>query len=211
MTAFFMLSYLAIAIWPATGNKVLGKANEKPEFSMFTRLSIMFGAGISIGMLTYSIAKPIIHFAYNPYTTMENTTGITENNVRNAYQWALINYAHTLCACCGIVRKFMGYLSYARALPRSIRLGLELFFGSAMSGWAGHIADIAAILATLIGLGVTIACGVYEFASGIFIITGIAWMIDESGGSSLRAQLFGLIIIIGTSCVFAISGLVRSK
>ncbi len=72
--AFFMLSCLAIAICPATANKVLGKANEKPEFPMFTWLSMMYGAGISIGILTYSIAKPIIHFACNPYTIMGNTT-----------------------------------------------------------------------------------------------------------------------------------------
>ena len=78
-----------------------------------------------------------------------------------------------------------------------------------MSGWAGHIVDIAAILATLIGLGVTIGYGVSQFASGIFNITGITWIIDESGGPSLKAQMFGLIIIIGASCVSAMSGLKR--
>ncbi len=64
--------------------------------------------------------------------------------------------------------------------------------------------------ATLIGLVVTISRGVYQFASGIFNINGIAWMIYESGGSSFRAKLFGLIIIIiGTSCVSTMSGLKR--
>ena len=206
-----MLSCLVIAICPATGKKVLGKANQKPEFSMFTWLSITYGAGISIGMLTYSIAKPIIHFAFNPYTTVENTTGFTENNVRNAYKWALMHYGHTPWACYVIVRISLGYLRYARALPLSIRSGMERFFGSAMSGWAGHIADIAAILATLIGLEVTVACGVYQFASGVFNITGITRLIDESNGSSFRPQLFGLIIIIGTSCVSAMSGLKRGN
>lgn len=208
-TAFFMLSCLALAIWPATGNKVLGKANEKPEFSMFTWLSMMFGAGIGIGMLTYSTAEPIFHFAYNPDTIMGNSTGLNADNVRNAYKWSLMHYGLTPWACYGIVGISLGYLSYARALPLTIRSGLEPLFGSAMSGWAGHIVDIAAILATLIGLGVTIGYGVSQFASGIFNITGITWIIDESGGPSLKAQMFGLIIIIGASCVSAMSGLKR--
>ena len=151
---------------------------------------MIFGAGISIGVLTYTIAKPIIHFAYNPSTVMENTTILTENNVRNAYKWALLHYGHTQWACCGIVGISLGYLSYARALPLSVRSRLERFFGSAMSGWAGHITDIGAILATLIVLGATIACGVYQFAFGIFNIDGIARVIDESNGSSFSGTTF---------------------
>jgi choline-glycine betaine transporter len=68
VTAFFTLTCIVIAIWPKTGKIVLGAADAKPEFSMFTWLSMMFGAGIGIGMLTYSTAEPIFHFANNPET-----------------------------------------------------------------------------------------------------------------------------------------------
>ena len=47
-TAFFGVACLGVAIWPKTGKLVLGKAGDTPEFSMFTWLSMMFGAGIGI-------------------------------------------------------------------------------------------------------------------------------------------------------------------
>jgi choline-glycine betaine transporter len=57
VTAFYTVVCLALGIWPRTAHVKLGKPDEKPEFSMFTWLSMMFGAGIGIGMLTYSTAN----------------------------------------------------------------------------------------------------------------------------------------------------------
>jgi choline-glycine betaine transporter len=78
-----------------------------------------------------------------------------------------------------------------------------------MSGALGHLVDIAAILATLIGLGVTIGYGVSQFASGLFNISGMQWIVDEAGKPTLMAQVMGLIIIVGASCLSALSGLQR--
>ncbi|MBT6318843.1 MAG: BCCT family transporter, partial [Porticoccaceae bacterium] len=209
VTAFFTLSCLLLALWPRTGKVVLGQEGEKPEFSMFTWLSMMFGAGIGIGMLTYSTAEPIFHFASNPDTIQGFSTGLDENNVRNAYKWALLHYGFTPWACYGVVGISLGYLSYGRGLPLTIRTGLQPLFGRAMSGWLGHLVDIAAILATLIGLGVTIGYGVSQFASGIFNISAMDWIVDEAGKPTLAAQITGLVIIVTASCLSALSGLQR--
>ena len=99
VTAFFTLACLFLALWPRTGKVVLGVAGEKPEFSMFTWLSMMFGAGIGVGMLTYSTAEPIFHFASNPDTIQGLSTGMDAYNVRNAYKWALLHYGLTTWAC----------------------------------------------------------------------------------------------------------------
>jgi len=98
---------------------------------------------------------------------------------------------------------------YSRGLPLTIRTGLQPLFGSSMSGALGHLVDIAAILATLIGLGVTIGYGVSQFASGMFNISGMQWIVDEAGKPTLGAQVMGLIIIVGASCLSALSGLQR--
>ena len=209
VTAFFTLSCLLLALWPRTGKVVLGQEGEKPEFSMFTWLSMMFGAGIGIGMLTYSTAEPIFHFASNPDTIQGFSTGLDENNVRNAYKWALLHYGFTPWACYGVVGISLGYLSYGRGLPLTIRTGLQPLFGRAMSGWLGHLVDIAAILATLIGLGVTIGYGVSQFASGIFNVSAMDWIVDEAGKPTLAAQITGLVIIVTASCLSALSGLQR--
>ena len=168
---------------------------------------MMFGAGIGIGMLTYSTAEPIFHFAANPDTIRGISTPLDADNVRNAYKWALLHYGLTPWACYGVIGISLGYLSYARGLPLTIRSGLQPLFGSAMSGWAGNLVDIAAILATLIGLGVTIGYGVSQFASGIFNISGLQWIVDDAGKPTLVAQVVGLAVIVSASCVSAMSGL----
>ena len=209
VTAFFTLACLFLALWPRTGKVVLGVAGEEPEFSMFTWLSMMFGAGIGVGMLTYSTAEPIFHFASNPDTIQGLSTGLDADNVRNAYKWALLHYGLTPWACYGVVGISLGYLCYSRGLPLTIRTGLQPLFGSSMSGALGHLVDIAAILATLIGLGVTIGYGVSQFASGMFNISGMQWIVDGAGKPTLAAQITGLVIIVGASCLSALSGLQR--
>jgi len=207
VTAFYTVVCLALAIWPRTAHVKLGRPDEKPEFSMFTWLSMMFGAGIGIGMLTYSTAEPIFHFANNPDTIKGITAGLDENNVRNAYKWAMLHYGFTPWACYGVVGISLGYLSYNRGLPLTIRSALQPLFGRAMSGPAGHVVDIVAILATVVGLSVTIGYGVSQFASGLFNISGAQWLVGEGGKPTLLGQLFGLTLIIGASCLSAMSGL----
>lgn len=209
VTAFYTIVCLGLGLWPRTAHVKLGKPDELPEFNMFTWLSMMFGAGIGIGMLTYSTAEPIFHFANNPDTIKGITDGLDENNVRNAYKWAMLHYGLTPWACYGVVGMSLGYLSYNRGLPLTIRSALQPLFGRSMSGGAGHIVDIVAILATIVGLSVTIGYGVSQFASGLFNISGAAWLVGDGGAPTLLAQLIGLTLIVSASCLSAMSGLKR--
>ena len=209
VTAFYTLVCFGLCIWPRTAYVKLGRPDETPEFSTFSWLSMIFGAGIGIGMLTYSTAEPITHFANSPDTIRGLSDGLDINNVRNAYKWAMLHYGLTAWACFGVVGLSLGYLSYNRQLPLTIRSGLEPLFGQTMSGTIGNVVDIVAILATIVGLGVTIGFGVSQFASGLFNITGASWLIDNAGKPTLMAQLFGLTLIVCASCLSALSGLKR--
>ena len=209
VTTFFTTTCLALALWPCTGRLVLGQPGDTPEFSQFTWLSMMFGAGIGIGMLTYSTAEPIFHFATNPETIQGTSTPLDADNVRNAYKWALLHYGLTPWACYGIIGIALGYLRYAKGMPLTIRSGLQPLFGSSLSGWLGHLVDIAAILATLIGLGVTIGYGVSQFSAGLFNISGLSFLVNDSGQPTLSAQITGLVLIVSASCLSALSGIQR--
>jgi choline-glycine betaine transporter len=103
----------------------------------------------------------------------------------------------------------LGYLSYAKGLPLTIRSGLQPLFGKSLSGWVGHGVDIAAILATLIGLGVTIGYGVSQFAAGLYNISAFEALVDAAGKPTLAAQVLGLVLIVCASCLSAMSGIQR--
>ena len=55
--AFYVIVCLVIAIYPKWGKTKLGTADGEPEFSNFSWFSMMFGAGIGIGMLGYERAN----------------------------------------------------------------------------------------------------------------------------------------------------------
>ncbi len=206
VTFFFVLVCFGLALWPKSGRTKLGRADDKPDFSNFSWFSMMFGAGIGVGMLTYSTAEPIFHFANNPDVIKGLVEAKSEENVRLAYKWATFHYAFTPWACYGIVGMALAYFSYNRGLPLTIRSGLVPLFGKHLSGPLGHIVDIVAILATIVGVGVTIGYGVSQFASGLFNITGAEWIISDAGKPTLMAQLVALVIIMLASIVSAISG-----
>jgi len=206
VTAFYAVVCLGVAIWPRTGRVRLGTADEKPEFSNFSWFSMMFGAGIGVGMLTYSTAEPIFHFANNPDVIMGLTTAQDADNVRAAYKWAALHYGLTPWACYGIVGMALGYFGYNRKLPLSFRSSLKPLFGRMMEGLLGDVVDIVAILATVIGVSVTIGYGVSQFASGVYNITGFDWISAPSGKPTLAAQLLALVIIISASVLSAVSG-----
>ena len=206
ITFFFVLVCLGLAILPKSGTVRLGDIDEKPEFSNFSWFSMMFGAGIGVGMMTYSTAEPIFHFANNPDVIKGLVESQSVENVRYAYKWAAFHYALTPWACYGIVGLSLGYFAYNKGLPLTIRSGLFPIFGNRLNGTFGHVVDVVAIIATISGVGVTIGFGVSQFAAGIFNISGAEWISDSNGKPTLNAQLIALIIIMLASTLSAVSG-----
>ncbi len=68
--AFYVVVCVFIALYPPFGKVKLGPPDGKPEFSDFSWFSMMFGAGIGIGMLGYAAAEPIWHLGNNPEIIM---------------------------------------------------------------------------------------------------------------------------------------------
>ena len=203
---FYLLVCLLLAVWPKTGRVKLGKVGEKPEFSNFSWFSMMFGAGLGVGMLTYAVAEPVIHFKYNPEVIKGTATSLAEDNVRPAMKWAFYHYALTPWGMYGILGMVTAYFAYNRGYPLSMRSGLRPIFGKALSGWLGHFVDIAAIIATISGVGYTIGLGVKQFAFGLHNLTGIDAILGGGTEPGVMALLFCLTIIILSSMMSAISG-----
>jgi choline-glycine betaine transporter len=54
--AFFLL---VLAILPQTGKRLMGTPGEKPKFSNFSWFSMMFGAGLGVGLMVFATAEPL--------------------------------------------------------------------------------------------------------------------------------------------------------
>ena len=203
--AFFVVVCVILALWPAAGRLNLGLEGEKPEFNNFSWFSMMFGAGIGVGMLTWAVAEPVSHFGSNPQTIMGLTTGGAEDNIRSAYQWSFLHWGFSAWACYAIFGLSLAFFSYRRGLPLTIRSGLTPLFGKALAGTLGHIIDVVAVVATILGVAQTLGFGVDKFVAGLGRI-GIGGLADAEGAATTTGIVVALLVIMGLSTLSALSG-----
>lgn len=208
--AFFVIVCLLLAIWPASGRLKLGHSEDMPEFSNFSWFSMMFGAGIGIGMLTFATAEPMYHFASNPSTITGETTGSTADNVRAAYVWSFTHWGLAAWASYAIVGLSLGYFAYRRDLPLTIRSALAPLFGRSLSGGLGHTVDVVAVVATVLGVSQTLGFGVEQFVAGLSRIGFGDWLYTATADGGQKVSTLGivaaLVVIMGASTLSALSG-----
>jgi len=86
---------LLTSLWLAFsryGNIKLGRDNDSPEFSTISWLTMMFAAGMGVGLLFYGSAEPISHFLFLvDYTRQEQAA--SEALLLTYFHWGLHAWA----------------------------------------------------------------------------------------------------------------------
>ena len=184
LVASLIMVCAILALLPQTGKLRIGEPGEKAEFSRFSWFSMLFGAGIGIGMLTYSTGEPLAHFANNPDIIRGTIEGGSAEAVRSAYMWTFLHWGFGAWCTYALVGLAIGYVAHRRGLPLTIRSSLAPLFGERMSGPAGHLVDIVAVVATILGVAVTMGLGVQQFVAGLHRIGLGDWLMmpTEEGG-----------------------------
>jgi choline/glycine/proline betaine transport protein len=162
------------------GNIRLGDDDERPEFGYFSWFSMLFGAGMGIGLVFWSIAEPIYHFQGNPF--IGDGMSIAAETPRAAqvamrltfFHWGLHPWAIYV-----IVGLALAYFAYRRKLPLTIRSSLYPLIGERIYGPIGHAADILAIFGTVFGVATSLGLGVQQMATGLYELTGVGFFVTE--------------------------------
>ncbi|ASR38836.1 choline transporter [Prauserella marina] len=148
------------------GDIKLGPDEEPPEFGMKTWFSMLFAAGMGIGLVFWGVAEPLNHFAGIP----NRATGIEAGTEEGAHQSILQTFLHWGLhpwAIYVVVGVAVAYAIHRKKRPVSIRYALESLLGRRVKGWVGDIIDIAAIVGTLFGVATSLGLGVMQVASGL--------------------------------------------
>lgn len=206
LLAAFVITSLSLAIWPAAAKLKLGQPDDEPEFSRFSWYSMMFSAGIGVGMLTWAIAEPVTHFGNSPEVIQGLATAGAADNLRNAYKWSFLNWGISTWACYVVVGLSMAYFAYRRGLPLTVRSSLTPIFGKAMSGGLGNVVDIVAVVATILGAAQALGYGVEQFVSGLHRIGLGDWLLNDKGQASPPAIIMAISLITVATIASAFSG-----
>ncbi|WP_372571647.1 BCCT family transporter [Ruegeria jejuensis] len=207
---FFFLA--AVAIIPSTGKRIMGRPGEGKEFSDFSWFSMMFGAGLGVGLMVFATAEPLGLWGSNPVIVAGGVEPNSEEALKSGYRYVFAHYGFHAWAIYVVTGLSLAYYAYTRDMPLTIRSALTPLFGSAMNGVLGHIVDVLGVIATILGVSVTIGYGVSQFIDGLYAITGMEWMMNMTGDAPAPGKvglIAGLIVIMGLSILSAVSGVGR--
>ena len=209
----FIFFLLAIAIWPSSGKRVMGRPGEQTEFTTFSWFAMMFGAGLGVGLMVFATAEPLGLWGSNPVTVAGGATPNTEEALQSAYRYTFAHYGFHAWAIYVVTGLSLAYYAFTRDMPLTIRSALTPLFGRLLNGPLGHIVDIVGVVATILGVSVTIGFGVSQLVDGVYSITGQEWLMqaqeDGPPKPSTVGLLAALITIMFLSTLSAVSGVGR--
>ena len=211
IVGFFVFFLLAVAVLPS-GRRVMGTPGESPEFSNFSWFSMMFGAGLGVGLMVFATAEPLGLWGSNPVVVAGEVAGNTEDAVQSAYRYTFAHYGFHAWAIYVVTGLSLAYYAYTRGMPLTIRSALTPLFGGLMNGFLGHVVDVLGVVATILGVSVTIGFGVSQFIDGVYAITGMEWIMNMGGDVPTPSKvglIAGLVAIMGLSIISAVSGVGR--
>ncbi|WP_116474163.1 BCCT family transporter [Zobellella maritima] len=206
--SLFLIFCLFMALSPL-GKIKLGQDQERPEFSNFSWFAMMFGAGMGIGLMFYSIGEPMYHFAGNPEVIKGAVSAKTAETVESSMRFTFLHWGLHAWGIYVSVGLAMAYFAYRQNLPLTIRSALTPLFGERLNGSLGHTIDIIAVVATVLGISTTVGTGVLQLVSGFESVSGAAWLLNDEGQPTGSAMALALLLVMGLSTLSAMTGVGR--
>lgn len=163
--ALIFCIYLAASRY---GDIRLGQQTEKPQYSLFSWIGMLFSAGIGIGLVYWGTAEPLYHYMAPPLGQPE-----TIDAAKQAMSISFLHWGLHAWAIYTIVALALAYFHFRRGLPLSIRSTLYPILGEKIYGRWGHTVDILAVFGTMFGVVTSLGLGVMQINSGLENLFGI--------------------------------------
>ncbi|TXH79433.1 BCCT family transporter [Thauera aminoaromatica] len=174
----FVVVMLGLAVSPL-GKVRLGGTEATPDYTYLGWFSMLFAAGMGIGLMFFGVSEPLSHFGSafggtaveggvrTDWAPLGAAAGDAATATRlgmaaTIYHWALHPWAIYATIALGLA-----LFSFNKGLPLTIRSVFYPLLGERIWGWPGHIIDILAVLATLFGLATSLGYGASQASSGL--------------------------------------------
>jgi len=191
--AIILLTVLYVG-FSSFGEIRLGPDHCKPDFSLPSWLSMLFAAGMGIGLMFFGVAEPVMHFLAPPTATIGTSEAVREAMKMTFFHWGL--HAWAIYAVVGLI---LAYFSFRLNLPLTLRSALYPMIGDRIYGWAGHTVDILAVVSTVFGIATSLGLGAAQINSGLNYL----FQLEES----VSVQIYLMIGIIAVAIVSVATGL----
>jgi len=198
----FVVFVVALAV-SKYGEIRLGGVHATPEFSDFSWVSMLFSAGMGIGLMFWSVAEPIVHFSEPP-----GLFGVTSESPAAAESALAVTFFHWGIhpwAIYSLVALGLAFFSFNRGLPLTFRSIFWPLLGERIYGWPGHLIDILSVLATLFGLSTSLGLGVGQVNAGLHYLSQS--YLPTTIPSATWVQVVLIVGITGIATLSVVAGL----
>lgn len=162
---FFFVIFLGLSRY---GDIRLGPDHATPDYSLVTWLSMLFAAGMGIGLMFFGVAEPLMHYLSPPTAQTGTVEAVQEAMKMTFFHWGL--HAWAIYA---IVALVLAYFSYRHNLPLTLRSALYPLIGEKIYQWPGHLVDVFAVVSTVFGVATSLGLGASQVNAGFGYLFGI--------------------------------------
>ncbi|WP_448854162.1 BCCT family transporter [Corynebacterium frankenforstense] len=147
----------------------LGTDDEEPEFSRFSWVAMMFGAGIGVGIFFFGPSEPLAYYLSPPPHTVDPETpeALHQAMAQSHFHWAVAAWA-----LYALVGGALAYSSYRRGRPALLSSAFRSLLGPRANGVLGRVIDMLAIFATVFGTAATLGLSAIQIGQGVEIVSG---------------------------------------
>lgn len=193
-------AFVVFALWMGLGRYGdirLGADDDEPEFSRGAWFSMLFAAGMGVGLVFWGVAEPLDHYV-NPKPGVTGTDSLlAQIGLAQTYvHWGI--HAWAVYAVIGLG---LGYAIHRKGRPVSIRWALEPLLGDRVKGRLGDVIDVAAIVGGTVGIATSLGLGVLQMSGGIERI-GLAEV-------TIPLQMVVVAVLTLVAALTVVSGLAR--
>lgn len=181
----FVLLCLVLIFTPL-GKVRIGGKEAIPDYTYMGWFSMLFAAGMGIGLMFYGVAEPLGHFsaafdgiaigetgARTDWAPLGGAEGDAREAVRLGMAATIFHWGLHPWAIYAIVALALAIFAYNKGLPLSVRSIFYPLLGERIWGWPGHVIDILAVFATMFGLVTSLGLGAQQAGAGMNLLFGI--------------------------------------
>ncbi|MDM5227307.1 BCCT family transporter [Cytobacillus sp. NJ13] len=166
--ALFFVIFSVYILFSKYGSIRLGKETDKPDFNTGSWLAMLFGAGMGVGIVYWSVAEPVTHYVKPPYGE-----GFTAEAANTAMKYTFFHWGLDPWAIYTVIGLALAFFQYKKKLPAAISSAFYPVLGDRIYGPIGKTIDILSIFATVFGIATSLGLGAMQVTAGMHHIFGV--------------------------------------
>ncbi|ATW26129.1 BCCT family transporter [Candidatus Formimonas warabiya] len=201
MWEFVVFGCLVFLAWLALGRygKVkLGRPEDKPDFSVFTWVAMMFCGGTGGGLVYWSLNEPIYYLQYPPFWLEP----FSPQSAQYALAYGIFHWGFSAWATFAVAAVAFAYMYYVRRRPYLYpSYACRGILGSVVDGWVGKLIDAVVVIGLVGGMATALGFIVPMISK----VSADFFGIPETTGFKVLI-CFVMALVYGWSCYNGLKG-----